>query len=136
MAGERVVGVGIDLVEIAEVEASIARRGRSFVARAFSPDEIAYCEARQRPGQHFAARLAAKEAAFKAAGTGWTGGVDWLDVEVRAAWGRRPELGVRGVLLARAAPLGVRRWHLSLTHAGGFAAAVVVACGDASGDAP
>ena len=124
----RVVGVGVDLVAIAEIEASIGRRGGSLLARTFTAGEIGYCQARRHPAQHFAARIAAKEAAFKAAGTGWSGGVDWRDAEVCAVWGRRPELLVGGVLLARAAALGIRRWHVSLTHTGGYAAAIVVAC--------
>jgi holo-[acyl-carrier protein] synthase len=121
-----IVGVGIDLVVLTEFEQLLARRGESFLTRVFSADEIAYCRARHRPVQNFAARFAAKEAAFKALGTGWGSGVGWRDVEVVAVWGQAPRLALHGEFLARSQRLGVNKTSISLTHAGDYASAVVM----------
>lgn len=121
-----VVGLGIDMVEMSELQASILDRPR-MPARVFTRRELAYCRGKAVPGEHFAARFAAKEAAFKALGTGWTGRVRWLDAEVVATPGLPPELMIRGALAKRASELGVTELRLSLTHSGAYAAAVVVA---------
>jgi holo-[acyl-carrier protein] synthase len=120
-----VVGVGIDIVELAELETVLARpRTR---ARVFTRRELAYCRSKVHPLEHLAARFAAKEAAFKALGTGWAGRVRWHDAEVVAAAGTPPTLVVRGALAKRAQLVGASELRLSLTHSGGYAAAVVVA---------
>jgi holo-[acyl-carrier protein] synthase len=126
VAAPQVLGVGIDLVVLGEFESMLKRRGPRLLARIFCEGEIAYCQKRQRPGQHFAARFAAKEAAFKALGTGWGKGVDWREVEVVAVWGEAPTLELHGEFRARARKLGARRAHVSLTHAGDYASAVVM----------
>jgi len=77
-----ILGAGIDLVEVARVEAALARGGDRFAARVFTARERETCERRVRPGLHFALRFAAKEAGMKALGTGWGQGVGWHDFEV------------------------------------------------------
>ena len=77
-----IVGIGSDLIEISRFTEAGERHGDRFYHRLFTSEEIAYCESRGRPGEHYAARFAAKEAALKALGLGWSGGVTWLDVEV------------------------------------------------------
>ncbi len=121
-----ILGIGIDLVEMVEFKAILKRRGTGFLSRAFTAGEIRYCRARKDPAQHFAARLAAKEAAFKALGTGWGKGVDWREVEVVSVWGERPQLELRGEFARRARKAGVDRAHVSLTHSGAYASAVVL----------
>lgn len=121
------IGVGIDLVDIAELAEVIARP--RMLARVFTRREVAYCRARAQPMQHFAARFAAKEAAFKAIGTGWANGVTWRDAEVVAAPGGAPQLVCRGELARRGKALGAARFHVSLSHSGTYAAAVVVVTG-------
>jgi holo-[acyl-carrier protein] synthase len=126
-AGARVFGVGIDLVELDELDGMIRRRGARLLSRVFTPAEIAYCEAKHRPLPHFGARLAAKEAAFKALGTGWAQGVSWHDVEVLSpAHGVRPTLKVTGEFARRAASHHLGPPHVSLTHATRYASAIVV----------
>lgn len=124
------VGVGIDLVETERMRRAIERGGARLLDRLFSPAEVRYCSSRRNPGLHYAARLAAKEALFKALGTGWSGGVSWRDAEVRLDEAGRPELGVGGRARALLDEAGVIRVHLSLTHTDMVAGAVVVLEGD------
>jgi holo-[acyl-carrier protein] synthase len=76
-----IVGTGIDVIEITRVERALQRSGERFVRRVFAGSEIADCRARRCAGPHFAVRFAAKEAVMKALGTGWAGGVRWVDIE-------------------------------------------------------
>jgi holo-[acyl-carrier protein] synthase len=122
-----ILGVGIDLVDIARVEQMLSRRGERAVDRLFTPGEAAYARARAQPARHFAARFAAKEAAFKAlSGNDLARTIGWRDVEVVVAPDGQPMLHFHGAAALRAAELGVRRALLSLTHSDASAAAVVV----------
>jgi holo-[acyl-carrier protein] synthase len=119
--------VGIDLVQIGRVERLLEAKGDRALARLFTAAEIAYARARARPAMHLAARLAAKEAAFKAlAGSPDARRIGWREVEVRPANGGPPSLAFHGRAEARARELGVARVHLSLTHTADTAGAVVV----------
>ncbi len=122
-----ILGVGVDAVEIARIRGLYERAGARFVRRLFTADEAEYCEARHQPAESFAARFAAKEAAMKCLGTGWAEGSAFREVEVRRGPGGAPELLLHGATAARAASLGIRRWHLSLTHTDRTATAFVVA---------
>jgi holo-[acyl-carrier protein] synthase len=82
-----IVGSGIDIVEVARIEALLRRRGGRFRERVFTERERADCDRRARSGPHFALRFAAKEAGMKAVGTGWRRGVGWRDFEVIEAAG-------------------------------------------------
>jgi len=112
--------VGIDLLEIERLERALERRPR-LARRLFTDAELAYAEARARPGQHLAARFCAKEAVAKALGlTGWS----FTDVEV-VATGAAPELRLSGTVAARAAELG-GELAISLTHTDEVAGAVAI----------
>ena len=76
------LGLGTDLVDVVRVDNALQRHGDRFRARVFTPEEIAYCEGRARPGPHYAARFAAKEAVSKALGTGICGAFPWKAVAV------------------------------------------------------
>lgn len=119
-----IVGVGVDVCEVGRLRRALARAG--FRRRVFSETEARYCDRRAHPEIHFAARFAAKEAYFKALGTGWSGGIGWRDVSVRARRAGRPTLRVDGAAARASRALGVTRSHLSLSHAGDYAVAVVV----------
>jgi len=119
-----VLGVGLDLVELEEFAESVANRP-SIARRVFTSHELASCEGPRRV-ERLAARFAAKEAAFKAVGTGWAKGVVWRDAEVVSQRGRGPTLVVRGALRTRARALGSTTFHVSLTHSGTYAAAIVL----------
>ncbi|HQT95969.1 MAG: holo-[acyl-carrier-protein] synthase [Acidobacteria bacterium 37-71-11] len=117
-----IVGVGLDLVGVERVAAILARHGGRLLERCFAAGEAA------RPGdaEHVAGLLAAKEATFKALGTGWGNGVGWRDAVVERTASGAPRLLLVGGAAARAAALGVRTAHLSITHAAGVAVAVVI----------
>jgi holo-[acyl-carrier protein] synthase len=117
-----IVGLGLDLVEVRRVGRMLSRHGRRFLDRCFAPGEVT------RPGdaEHVAGLLAAKEAAFKALGSGWGGGVGWRDPVVERGDTGSPRLVFAGIAAARATELGTRTVHLSITHTAGVAVAVVI----------
>jgi holo-[acyl-carrier protein] synthase len=90
-----IVGSGVDVIEIARIERSLREFGARFQRRICTPAEIRTCESAGRPAVHFAVRFAAKEAAMKAAGTGWRRGVRWVDIETVPAVVRAPVAGDR-----------------------------------------
>jgi holo-[acyl-carrier protein] synthase len=111
------LGVGIDLIEIDRVERALERRPR-LAQRLFTDAELSYARGRARPGQHLAARFAAKEAVIKALGQG----VPPREIEVVS--GEPPTLRLHG----RAAEVaGDAEIAISLTHSRESAAAVAVA---------
>ena len=117
-----IVGVGIDVVDIARFERAIARTP-SLTARLFTAGE------RGLPPRSLAARFAAKEALAKALGA--PGGLLWTDAEIVTSPAGRPHLKVAGTIADAATRLGVTHWHLSLSHDAGIASAVVIAEGTA-----
>jgi holo-[acyl-carrier protein] synthase len=122
-----IAGIGIDLVEIARVEAMLGGKGERMLARLFTTEEIAYAFARARPAMHLAARLAAKEAAFKAlAGTDDARLIGWREVEVVPREGHAPTLAFHGRADARAREMEIQHVWLSITHTDATASAVVV----------
>lgn len=126
-----VIGLGTDLTEVARIEKSLERFGAHFLARVYTPGEIAYCHARKKSSaESFAARFAAKEAGAKALGTGISRGVSWRELEVQRQPGQAPRLVLHGRALEIANALGIDRLTLSLTHTRGMAMAVVIAEGN------
>ena len=122
-----IAGAGIDLVEIARVERMFDGKGDRMLARLFTDAEIAYARVRARPAMHLAARLAAKEAAFKAlAGTDDARLIGWREVEVVPRDGHSPTLAFHGRADARVKELEIQHVWLSLTHTDTTAGAVVV----------
>jgi holo-[acyl-carrier protein] synthase len=121
-----VLGIGTDLMEIDRIAHSVARFGDRFLARVFTPVEIAYCQRKKNAAESLAARFAAKEAGAKALGTGISHGISWLELEVTREPSGRPGLVLSGRAAARARELGVTRISLSLTHSRAVALAVVV----------
>jgi len=117
-----IVGVGLDLVEVSRVTRMLSRHGRRLLERCFAPGEVT----RPQDPQHVAGLLAAKEAAFKALGSGWGGGVGWRDPVVERSDTGRPRLVLAGNAAMLGSALGVRSVHLSITHTGGVAVAIVI----------
>jgi holo-[acyl-carrier protein] synthase len=121
-----ILGTGVDIVETTRIEQALRRFGHRFRRRIYTEGEIAYCEQFRNCGERYAARFACKEAAFKALGTGWRGGIQWTDAEVRNRRGGRPTLLLHGAAYERANQLGVTRISLSISHGEQFAIAIVI----------
>src|SRR5262252_6124555 len=121
-----IIGIGIDVVQNDRIRDSIQRFGDRFLNRIYTEAEIEYCRKCAQPEIHYAARFAAKEAGFKALGTGWAAGVKWKDVEVVRLPSGKPELQLHGEALARATSDGASRFHVSLSHDQLVSCAVVV----------
>ena len=122
-----IVGIGTDLIEISRIERSLAQFGERFLARVYTPREIAYCQSKKQSAESFAARFAAKEAGAKALGTGISRGVTWREFEVTRIRGHRPELLLHGRAAELAAQLGITRLSVSLSHSRDLSIAVVIA---------
>lgn len=121
-----IVGLGLDIAEVDRIEAAIRRHGAPFLERLFTPAEVEYCERHKNKFERYAARFAAKEAAMKALGTGWSNGIRWRDIEVVRAPNGKPSLRLEGQAQAIAAMMGVKHCALSITHSGNFALAEVI----------
>jgi holo-[acyl-carrier protein] synthase len=122
-----IVGLGVDLVEIARVRRLVESRGDRAMARLFTEGERAYAGYRADPARHLAARIAAKEAAFKAlAGNDLARGIAWRELEVFAREDGGPLLRLHGRAERRAAELGVTRILVTISHTDRTAVAVVV----------
>ncbi len=120
------VGTGIDIAETERIEQALKRHGDRFSRKIFTPAEIAYCERFKNKAERYAARFAAKEAAFKALGTGWANGVRWLDVEISHQASGKPELRFSGRARELAGALGVARAVVSISHTNRYAVAQVI----------
>ena len=120
-----IIGLGIDATEIARVAATIERYGDRFLDKVFTEGEIAYCRARRNAASSFAARFAAKEAAMKALGTGYSRGVFWTGIEV-VRRGGPPQLRFHAGAAARFFAMGATASLLTLTHSQELAIAHVM----------
>ena len=121
-----ILGLGIDISEVTRIEAAIERHGRAFLERVFTPAEIEYCERYRNRFERYAGRFAAKEAGMKALGTGWRGGIRWVDFEVTRLPSGQPTLALHGKARELAERKGVERIALSITHSGNTALAQVI----------
>jgi holo-[acyl-carrier protein] synthase len=121
-----ILGVGIDIIEVARIQASHEKFGERFLNRILHPGEISYCLSHRLPAPFLAARFAAKEAISKAFGTGIGAQLGWKDMEVG-----RKESGEPFVILHEAgkkllSQRGARHVLISLSHTQQHAAAVAV----------
>jgi len=121
-----IVGIGSDLIAVERVRRVFERHGERFLDRVFTSEERSYCLTARDPAERLAARWAAKEAAMKALGTGWSGGVHFSHVAVTHRESGAPDLAFSAGALAIAREKGIDRHHLSLSHDAGMALAMVV----------
>ncbi|BCJ71112.1 holo-[acyl-carrier-protein] synthase [Catellatospora sp. IY07-71] len=119
-----IVSVGNDVV-LVERFAQALQRTPHLRERLFTEAERTTSSGHERSPESLAARFAAKEAVAKALGA--PAGMHWHDCEIVVDPDGRPWLTVSGTVAAVAAERGVERWHLSLSHDGGIASAVVIA---------
>ncbi len=109
-----VLGIGVDVVEIARIERALARH-EGFASRLFSPRERERCGDCSRPARRFAACFAAKEAACKALGTGMRG-ISWQEMELLTDASGKPVLHLSGKARELASRLGVEEILVSVSH--------------------
>lgn len=123
-----IIGTGIDIVLVGRIMHLIDRYGRRFLAKVFSDHEIDEGLALSGPARDrfFAARFAAREAFFKALGTGWGRGIPLREVAVVREPAGRPVIALSGRAEEAAASRRIAAIHLSLAHEGGIAQAVVI----------
>ncbi|MEU5565677.1 holo-ACP synthase [Micromonospora musae] len=121
-----IVAVGIDVV-LVDRFARALERTPLLAERLFTEAERYTRAGSPRLPESLAARFAAKEAVAKALGA--PAGLNWHDCEIVPDPGGRPWLSVSGTVAAAAVEHGINRWHLSLSHDGGIASAMVVAEG-------
>lgn len=123
-------GVGIDIVEVSRIKVASSRWGDRFEGRIYTPEEIKYCGGTDIRYQRLAARFAAKEAAFKALGTGLRPGMWWHDVSVITGELGKPELILNGRARQHADSLGVSQTFVTLAHTDNYAVANVILWGE------
>jgi holo-[acyl-carrier protein] synthase len=122
-----ILGIGIDVVDIARARRMLEAHGDRILNRTCTIAESDYVRAHADGAQRFAARLAAKEAAFKAlAGSLDARAIGWREIEVEFAVGAPPQLLFHGRADERAKHLGMRRSWLSMTHSDTSAIATVI----------
>ena len=122
-----IAGTGIDIISVERIRKIITRSGDRFLERWFTADEIAYCSAKARPCQHYAARMAAKEASVKALRTAWRQKVLFSDVAVAVSENGAPFIKLSGEALRVAKRAGIDELHLSISHCAEYAVASVIA---------
>lgn len=121
-----ILGIGTDIADIKRLEDALRQHGTRFRDRVFTAQEVLYCEPKPRSVQHYAGRFAAKEAAFKALGTGWAKGLSWHDVEVFPGQNGPPVIQFHGLALEFFSDRGGKFVHLSISHTDLYAVAFVV----------
>jgi holo-[acyl-carrier protein] synthase len=121
-----ILGIGIDLVEVARIRREAETQGSGALLEVLTPNELEYCRSMAKPYPSMAARFAAKEALFKALGTGKRGAMNWQDLTVRRDDLGKPDLILTGATALAVRELGASRVHLSLTHTEEHAMAAVV----------
>ncbi len=121
-----ILGVGIDIIEVARIQASYDKFGERFLSRILRPDEINYCLSHRVPGPFLAARFAAKEAISKAFGTGIGAQLAWQDMEVGRKESGEPFVILHDKGRALLESRGGRAVLISLSHTQEHATAIAV----------
>jgi len=123
-----IISHGIDIVDVPRIARMIAEHEAHFLERCFTPAERAYCQSYiKSAAMHFAGRFAVKEAVLKALGTGWRGQIAWTDMEVLNDGAGKPTLRLSGESQRIAETLGIRHWHVSISHTADYAIASAIA---------
>ena len=120
-----IIGIGTDLIEVERINKQLAK-DLGFKERVFTDNEIKYCDQKKFNAQNYAARFAAKEAFFKAIGSGWRGGMAFREIEVINDDLGKPGIILHGKVKNYVNKLGVLRVHVSLTHIKEVASAMVI----------
>ena len=119
------LATGVDLIEIARIDEVVARHGKHYLERIYTPAELEQCG---RRAESLAGRFAAKEAVAKALGSG-IGDVSWKEIEVLGNENNAPVLTLHGAALQRANKQGLSTWSVSISHSQSHSVAFVVSIG-------
>ena len=125
---QTIQGIGIDIVEVERIRDASRRWGTRFEQRVYTQQELTYCGNTPSRYWRLAARFAAKEAAFKALGTGLTTGMRWQDIEIRADAAGKPELILHGEVQRYAYERNINAIFVSMSHTNVYAVAQVTLC--------
>ncbi len=120
-----ILGTGIDIVEVERIQKSIEKKD-GFLRLVFSPEEITYCQGQAGVFQSFAGRFAAKEAFFKALGTGWVGDLAFHEVSIKNDEHGRPFIQLSGKTKEALQDKENCTFHLSISHTKHYATAFVI----------
>ncbi len=123
----RIIGHGIDIVEVGRIERLLEDPERDFVDGAFTSLEQSLAPGSPAHARYFAGRLAGKEAVVKALGTGFSHGVAWIDIEIGRGASGEPTVTLSERALEIAFDLAVSQWLLSISHSDAFAVASAIA---------
>ena len=121
-----IAGIGVDIVDIARIQALLDRYGERFLRRVYTEKETAYAMSGAHAAERLAGRFAVKEAVMKALGTGKSQGILWRDVETLRGRFGKPEVHLCGQAVKWAKLRGGGAVHVSITHDGGKAVAFVI----------
>jgi len=119
-----ILGIGVDITEIKEIEDSI--RSEAFVRRVFTLAEMQAVDRYNNKAEHLAGKFAVKEAFMKAIGAGIRQEVWFTQIEVLNDESGKPQVQVKGEAGKRLEGVGAKRIHVSISHSGGMAVAVVI----------
>jgi holo-[acyl-carrier protein] synthase len=119
-----IIGIGTDIIQTARIAKGLESDG--FREKVFSKHEISYCETKANKMESFAARFAAKEAFFKALGTGWRGGMAFNEVQVVNDELGKPSIQLLGETFNIVQKREIRSIHVSLSHVKEMAIATVI----------
>ncbi|MDD5569877.1 MAG: holo-ACP synthase [Bacteroidales bacterium] len=119
-----ILGTGIDIIEVERVENQISKSD-GFRESIFTKREIKYCESKKNKAQHYAARFAAKEAFFKAIGTGWRDGLAFIEIEIKNNELGKPEIILHGKTKKFSEKQLIKNIHVSLSHIKNFVTAII-----------
>ena len=120
-----VTGLGIDMIEVERIAEKMGRAA-GFRELVFSEKEIEYCETKTNKFEHYAARFSAKEAFYKAIGSGWMNGTAFNEIEISNDEKGRPVLLLLGNTAHLMNDMGIKNILVSLTHLKSMASAVVI----------
>ena len=120
-----IAGLGIDMIEVERIADKIGKES-GFRELVFSENEIAYCENKAHKFEHYAARFAAKEAFFKALGTGWAKDTSFNEIEITNNDNGKPGIALLGSTRITINAMGIKNILVSLSHLKTIASAVVI----------
>ena len=119
-----IYGIGIDIIEVERVKKQLIRN-KGLREKIFTEEEITYCESKRYSYRYYAARFAAKEAFFKALGTGWRYGFEFKEIEIINNELGKPEIFTFGKIKKFIKEKKISNIHISISHIKSVATAYV-----------